>query len=85
LRQLNRIEEGATSKETIDGNRDIFIEGEMAFMEQLAPEYSGIGDRIDKDFTSLGISDNDLAANTSPVIVNTGNSFLIVALKNEDK
>ena len=83
LRQLNRIKEGITSKETIDGNRDIFIDGDMAFMEQQSPVFTDVEDRIDNIFHSLGITDNDLIANISPVIVNTGNSFLIVPMKNE--
>jgi len=37
LQQLGRIGKETTSKETIDGNRNIFIDGDMAFMEQLAP------------------------------------------------
>lgn len=83
LRQLNRIKEGATSKETIDGNRDIFIDGNMAFMEQLSPNYRGIEDRIDLFFESLGITDNELIENTKPLVVNTGNSFIIVPMQNE--
>jgi PhzF family phenazine biosynthesis protein len=84
LRQLHLIEEGATSKETIDGNRDIFIDGDMAFMEQLPPKYIDITDRIDGIFQSLGITDNDLMVNVRPVIVNTGNSFVVVPMKNEE-
>jgi PhzF family phenazine biosynthesis protein len=83
LRQLKRIDEGATSKETIDGNRDIFIDGDMAFMEQLSPKYIDIEDRMDDVFNSLGITDDELIADFRPVIVNTGNSFLIVPMKNE--
>ncbi len=85
LRQLNRIEEGASSKETIDGNRDIFIDGNMAFMEQLAPSYKDVEGRIGDVFHSLGITENDLMANNRPVIVNTGNSFMLVPMKNEEK
>ena len=83
LRQLNRIEEGLTSKETIDGNRDIIIDGEMAFMEQLSPSYKDIENKAKVFLDSLGVSENDLAAHSRPTIVNTGNSFLIVPMKNE--
>ena len=83
LRQLKRIGAGATSKETIDGNRDIFINGAMAFMEKLAPRYIDVEDCIDDVFHSLGIAENDLIENIRPVIVNTGNAFLIVPLKTE--
>ena len=84
LRQLNRIKEGATSKETIDGIRDIFIDDNMAFMEQLSPNYWDIEDRIDIFFESLGITDNELIENTKPLVVNTGNSFIIVPMQNEE-
>lgn len=83
LRQINRIKDGATSKETIDGNRDIFIDGDMAFMEQLSPSYRDIGNRTTEVFRSLGITDHEHIANFRPVIVNTGNSFMIVHMKNE--
>ena len=82
LRQINHIKDGASSKETIDGNRDIFIDGEMTFMEQLSPNYFDNGDQKDKVLRSLGITGDELLENTSPVIVNTGNSFMLVAMKN---
>lgn len=84
LRQINRIKDGVSSKETIDGNRDIFIDGEMAFMEQLSPRYKDVGDRKDEVLCSLGVTDNDHVANSRPVIVNTGNSFMLVHMKNQD-
>jgi len=84
LRQVKRIEEGATSKETIDGNRDIFIDGNMAFMEQLSPTYVDVEDRMEIIFRSLGMTENDLMANRRPLIVNTGNGFLVVPFKNEE-
>jgi PhzF family phenazine biosynthesis protein len=83
LRQLNRIKEGTSSKETIDGNRDIFIDGDMAFMEQLSPSYTELDDRVNIILDSLAISENDLIQGIRPAIVNTGNSFLIVPMKNE--
>jgi PhzF family phenazine biosynthesis protein len=84
LRQINRIKEGETSKETIDGNRDIFIEGDMAFMEQISPSYKDISGRIDEILRSLGITVKDLATNFHPMIVNTGNSFLLIHMKNDE-
>jgi PhzF family phenazine biosynthesis protein len=80
LRQLQRIGEGTTSKETIDGNREIIIDGTMAFMEQVSPKYHDIEARIDAVFFSLGISEGDLITNLRPAIVNTGNGFLIVPM-----
>ena len=84
LRQINRIKDGVCSKETIDGNRDIFIDGKMAFMEQLSPSYKDIEDRAAEVLRSLGIIGNDLLVNFRPVIVNTGNSFMLLHLKNEE-
>ncbi len=84
LRQINRIKDGVSSKQTIDGNRDIFIDGKMAFMEQLSPSYKDIGDRAAEVLRSLGITGNDLLANSRPVIVNTGNSFMLLHMKNEE-
>ena len=47
LHKLGVIGEGNFSKESIDGNLDILIAGEMVFMEQRAPQYrtldAGVG------------------------------------------
>jgi PhzF family phenazine biosynthesis protein len=83
LQQLGRIKKSATSKETIDGNRNIFIDGDMAFMEQLAPSYNEVTQFMESLISSLGISVRDLLSNYKPFIVNTGNSFLVVPLKDE--
>ena len=83
LQQLGRIGKAATSKETIDGDRNIFIDGDMAFMEQLAPSYKEVNHFMERLISSLGISVRDLLSNYKPFIVNTGNSFLIVPLKDE--
>jgi predicted PhzF superfamily epimerase YddE/YHI9 len=39
LKELGRVTESRTSKETIDGTREIFSDGGMAFMEQMSPRY----------------------------------------------
>jgi len=83
LRKLGVTVKSRTSKETIDGNREIYFDGDMAFMEQVAPSHKEIGHRIDAICSSLGISIDDLLTNHDPLIVNTGNSFLIVPLKDE--
>jgi PhzF family phenazine biosynthesis protein len=86
LRQLGRVGEGWTSKETIDGNRDILIAGEMAFMQQLAPRYQD----IDADsalyqeiLAALRIDAQQLMPEVLPSVVNTGNGFLVVPLRDE--
>jgi PhzF family phenazine biosynthesis protein len=83
LQQLGRIGKPASSKETIDGNRNIFIDGDMAFMEQLAPSYKEVDLFMESIISSLGIKAHDLLSNSKPFIVNTGNSFLVVPLKDE--
>jgi len=86
LRQLGVVGEGRLSKETIDGNRDILVEGEMAFMEQRAPRYtpvavtSELGSRV---IASLGITQAQLLGGVAPLVVNTGNAFLLVGLSDE--
>lgn len=88
LQQAGRIGKSKTSKETVDGNREIHIEGDMAFMEQLAPKYivpSDAAQGIDTAIvlSSLGLGRDDLLDGFEPLVVNTGCSFLIVPLKNE--
>lgn len=88
LRQTGRVTGQHTSKETIDGRREIFIDGDMAFMEQLAPTYTELGPStpgIDSDMilASLGLGADDLIPGHRPVVIHTGNAFLIVPLKNE--
>lgn len=84
LRRLGRIGDGPTSKETIDGKRDIVIEGPMAYMEQRAPRYAdltsfGIG--VDEVLRSLGAAS---APGLAPRVVDTGNAFLVVPLRDRD-
>jgi PhzF family phenazine biosynthesis protein len=87
LAELGRITEGATSKETVDGPRKISIKNGAAFMEQLAPKYRMPSDWGKEDVTvadvlqSLGITERDLDGNISPILVNTGNSFIVVGVK----
>lgn len=86
LRQLGLVGEGHLSKETTDGNRDILVDGAMAFMEQRAPRYtqvaatSGMGGRV---LASLGIAQTQLLNGIDPHVVNTGNAFLLVPLHDE--
>jgi PhzF family phenazine biosynthesis protein len=86
LRQLGVVGEGHLSKETIDGNRDILVDGEMAFMEQRSPKYtqvaatSELGGRV---VASLGLTQTKLLNGVDPFVVNTGNAFLLVPLPDE--
>lgn len=88
LVQQGRVTGLDSSKETIDGNRAIFLEGDLAFMEQLAPRYwspaagdAGVG--IDEILASLRLQNSDLLPGHGPLVVNTGNSFLVVPVASE--
>ncbi|WP_417822489.1 PhzF family phenazine biosynthesis protein [Thalassospira lucentensis] len=87
LAELGRISEGETSKETVDGPRKIVIKSGAAYMEQLGPSYrmpsdwAGDGVTAADVLKSLGINEVDLAQNVSPVLVNTGNNFIVVGVK----
>ena len=86
LRQIGRVAEGLSSKETIDGNRDILIRGDMAFMEQRAPRYSPIpveSELCARVLASLRIDPTRAPLASEPCVVNTGNSFLVIQLPTE--
>lgn len=83
LHQQGLIGSGKTSKETIDGVREIELtEDGMAFMEQSAPVFTAISETSEekKILQSLGITAADLRPDAPIMQVNTGNSFLIVPL-----
>ncbi|MFZ7127702.1 MAG: PhzF family phenazine biosynthesis protein [Desulfobacterales bacterium] len=86
LRQLGIVGEGHLSKETIDGRRDIVVDGETVFMEQRAPRYrqvdvaSELGGRI---LDALGLEQTQVLRGVDPFVVNTGNNFLLVPLPDE--
>ncbi|MDQ7948865.1 MAG: PhzF family phenazine biosynthesis protein [Pedobacter sp.] len=70
-----------SSKETIDGNRNISLIKNEVFMEQQAPTCRMLmPDDLDFVAHSLGLD----AFCELPLIVNTGNAFLIVEVANED-
>ncbi|WP_299798983.1 PhzF family phenazine biosynthesis isomerase [uncultured Maribacter sp.] len=81
LKQLGKLEGNTSSKETIDGNRKIEIQGDLAFMEQLAPSYVNPSEKEEEILKSLGLIKTDLLPNAPLKVVNTGNSFLLIAVK----
>lgn len=87
LAELGRVSEGETSKATVDGPRKISIKNGAAYMEQLAPTYRMPNDWTKDDVTvaevlqSLGLCENDLNPDIGPIQVNTGNSFMVVGVK----
>lgn len=86
LRKLGLVEDGMLSKETIDGNRNILIDGDMVYMEQRAPEYRDIP--ADSPFSariaaSLGVTPAQFHGTLVPALVNTSNTFLVVPFPDE--
>tara|TARA_R110001583_G_scaffold49885_4_gene155954 strand:+ start:2987 stop:3853 length:867 start_codon:yes stop_codon:yes gene_type:complete len=81
LEQSGRISQGWFTKETIDGNRKILIKEGMAFMEQAAPKYQDIENHHTAILDSIGVTEQQLLL--APKLVNTGNSFVIVGVKDK--
>lgn len=77
LRELGLISDGKMSKETIDGLREIIVDGDMSYMEQKAPSYNSV-DNEEQIAESLNSSVEKLS---DICIVNTGNSFLLARVK----
>ncbi|MBQ4819067.1 PhzF family phenazine biosynthesis protein [Aquimarina sp. MMG016] len=84
LKQLGVVKNKHSSKETIDGIRNIKLTGDMAFMEQTSPQYIDVNHRKDQILDSLGIKNSELLPNTSIQLVNTGNSFLLIPVKSSE-
>ncbi|MCK0192924.1 PhzF family phenazine biosynthesis protein [Arenibacter sp. F20364] len=84
LKQIGTLKNDSSSKETIDGKRKIEIIGDLAFMEQLAPKYTDLSHKETLILKSLGLEKNDLLPKAPIQIVNTGNSFILVPIKNNE-
>lgn len=85
LRDQGFISDYQNSKETIDGTREVFVDSNKVFMEQKAPKYIPISlEDQQLVIESLGINQTDLADDLDIEIVNTGNSFLTIPLRNEE-
>lgn len=78
LSKMGHLADGDYSKETIDGNRKIVVADGAAYMEQLAPKYELVDHIQQKILDSLGLTQGQLIGNA--MVVNTGNSFLIVGV-----
>jgi len=85
LAQQGKLSSERSSKETIDGIRDIRLSRGLAFMEQSAPAYARVPDAdgltTQSVMASLNSSEERLLPGLEPVVVNTGNSFLVVPLR----
>lgn len=84
LAQLGKVPHQNSSKETIDGRREILLKGELAFMEQRAPEYFEPMALTEKILASLGINKTDLITEGPVSVVNTGNSFLMIPIRSQN-
>jgi PhzF family phenazine biosynthesis protein len=78
LSQTGVIKSTHSSKETIDGTREILLQGELAFMEQKAPVYRNVDKQREQILQSLGLTEKELLKEAPISLVNTGNSFVIV-------
>lgn len=78
LAQQGLVPAAHSSKETIDGVRKVNVEAGQAFMEQKAPQYQNIDADKSAVLAALGLAAADIIA--SPLLVNTGNAFIVVAL-----
>jgi PhzF family phenazine biosynthesis protein len=83
LSQLGRVPNKNSSKETIEGRREILLKDDLAFMEQRAPKYVEPTSLKTKILQSLNLNENDLIAGKPILVANTGNSFLIVPVKSK--
>ncbi|HYC85724.1 MAG TPA: PhzF family phenazine biosynthesis protein [Chryseosolibacter sp.] len=82
LKKTGRITSTHSSKETIDGTRKILFSGEEAYMEQTAPRFFSVAEQ-EAIIRSLGITTHSLDARFHPVAGNTGNTFILVGVKDE--
>lgn len=88
LAQQRIITAPHSSKETIDGRREIYLKDNSAFMEQTAPKYKSLVETnvtLDAILDSLSINEDALSKDGEPLIVNTGNNFLVIGLKSENE
>jgi PhzF family phenazine biosynthesis protein len=84
LSQSGVIKNTHSSKETIDGIREILLQGELAFMEQKAPVYTNVDKHEEQILRSLGLTKSDVLQDAPILLVNTGNSFVIVPVKSAE-
>lgn len=75
LSQQGLLKNSESSKETIDGNRAVKLVSGAAFMEQIAPMFVSANKDREEVLAALNIAESKLSS--EPLIVNTGNSFLI--------
>ncbi|MBL0883587.1 MAG: PhzF family phenazine biosynthesis protein [Chitinophagaceae bacterium] len=82
--QSGLIQKKNSSKETIDGTRSILLKEDLAFMQQKPPLYHQINEHSEDILNALGLNHDDLMPHTDLSIVNTGNSFALIPVINQD-
>jgi len=75
LAQTGLLHKAESSKETIDGVRQIRLQQQFAYMEQRAPKFQALGKDEALVQRAFGLSARQLTH--APVLVNTGNSFIL--------
>lgn len=83
LARLGKIKGVHSSKETIDGNREILLDGDLAFMEQKPPRYTGAGPDSSAILSSLALDEHDILPHGPISVVNTGNAFAIIPVRDQ--
>jgi PhzF family phenazine biosynthesis protein len=83
LETIGELSPGNYSKETIDGLREIVIDHGYTGMQQLAPRFEDIDQNA--VLNALGVAETDVDPRFAPVLVNTGNSFILVGLKSASR
>ncbi|WLQ11938.1 PhzF family phenazine biosynthesis protein [Hahella aquimaris] len=85
LAQQGKVDQGAHSKETIDGPRHIRIEGDKAYLEQIRRHVTPItAAQQEAAANALGLEAKKVCALATPHVVNVGVSFLVIALPTMD-
>lgn len=85
LRQQGKLAEGLFSKQTIDGNRQIWIAGESIFMEQQAPSYRLLDSNTaayQQALAALHLNHTHLLTTAAPHLASTGGPFLLIGVQN---
>ncbi|WP_420150507.1 PhzF family phenazine biosynthesis protein [Spirosoma sp.] len=86
LAQQGLLNHVNTTMETVDGIRHVELEEDQAFMEQRAPTFTQPDSLLaelsnSRILDSLQLSADDVVGGLDPLVINTGNSFMIVPLK----
>ncbi|WP_418140001.1 PhzF family phenazine biosynthesis protein [Marinobacter sp. MA] len=82
LKQNGLLVRDRSSKETIDGLRSVNMESDSAYMEQRTPRFEKLSeDDLQATLQSLGLAADDLIKGAEPMLVNTGNSFVVIGIR----